>query len=57
MGCELNFWQKKDPLRYISLSALTRLLKYRIVYIDENFQAAITFNNLARYLDFGRDMK
>ena len=37
--------KKNDPLL-----GSNSALRYRIAYIDENFQAAITFNNLARIL-------
>ena len=44
-ACELNFWQKKnDPLYIIQCSY--QALRYSIVYIDENCQAANAFNNL-----------
>ena len=37
---------------YISFSVLTKLLG--TVLFVQNYQAAIIFNNIARYLDFGR---
>ena len=49
----LTFDEKNDHLlgSYPALS-------HKSTYIDENFQAAITFNNLTRYLDFDSvDMK
>ena len=44
--------KKNDPLYIIQCSY--QALRYTIVYVNENCQAAITFNNIARYLDFGR---
>ena len=44
--------KKNDPLYIIQCSY--QALKYSIVYINENCQAAIIFNNIASYLDFGR---
>ena len=46
------FDKKNDPLYNIQCSY--HILRYSIVYFNENCQAAITFNNIARYLDFGR---
>ena len=46
------FDKKNDPLYNIQCSY--HVLRYSIVYFNENCQAAITFNNIARYLDFGR---
>ena len=43
--------------KWWSAQCSNQALTYVIVYIDENFQAATAFSNLARYLDFGRDMK
>ena len=45
VNCELNFWQKKeDPLINIQFSYQS--LRHSIVYINENRQPAIIFNNL-----------
>ena len=42
---------KNDPLYIIQCSY--QALRYSIVYINENCQAAIIFINIASYLDFG----
>ena len=48
------FFDKKDDLLYI-IQCSYQALRYSIVYINENCQAAIIFNNIAMYLDFGRE--
>ena len=47
------FFDKKDDLLYI-IQCSYQALRYSIVYINENCQATIIFNNIARYLDFSR---
>ena len=42
---ELNFWQKKNGTLYI-IQCFYQALKYSIVYINENCQTVIIFNNL-----------
>ena len=44
--------KKNDPLHIIQ--CIYQALRYSIVYINENCQAAIIFINIASYLDFGR---
>ena len=47
--CELNFWQKKKkivPYPLYIIQCYYQALSYSIVYINENCQAVIIFNNL-----------
>ena len=48
-----SFFDKKRKIPYIRLLIYLYIIRYSIVYINENCQAAIIFNNIARYLDFG----
>ena len=56
--CQANlrapFLIKKNDLLYI-IQCSYQALRCSIVYINENCQAAIISNNIAMYLDFGRE--